>query len=53
LSIYDNLYLLDTIASYNKILHVDSRGAKRKLNKQNSVRLWHKRFGHISKSRIK
>ena len=32
LSIYDNLYLLDMIASYNEILHVDSRGTKRKLN---------------------
>jgi len=52
LSIYDNLYLLDTIASYNETLHVDSRGTKRKLNKENSVRLWHKSLGHISKSRI-
>ena len=25
LSIYDNLYLLDTIASYNETLHVDLR----------------------------
>ena len=39
LSIHDNLYLLDTIASYNKTLHVDSRGRKHKLNKENSVRL--------------
>jgi len=52
LSIHDNFYLLDTIASYNKILHVDSRGTKRKLNKENSARLWHKRLGHISKSRV-
>ena len=47
LSIYDNFYLLDTIASYNKILHMDSRGTKRKLNKENSVRLWHKRGSYI------
>jgi len=52
LSIYDNLYLLDTIASYNKTLHMDSRGTRRKLNKENSTRLWHKLLGHISKSRI-
>jgi len=52
LSIYDNLYLLDTIASFNETLHVDSRGKKCKLNKENSERLWHKRLGHISKSRI-
>ena len=31
---------------------MDSRGTKRKLNKENSVRLWHKHLGHISKSRI-
>jgi len=52
LSIYDNLYLLNTIVSYNEILHVDSRDAKRKLNKENSVRLWHRRLGHISKFRL-
>ena len=51
-SIYDNLYLLDTIASYNKTLHVDSCGTQRKLNKENLVRLWHKCLGHIAKSRI-
>jgi len=39
LSIYDNIYLLDTIASYNETLHVDSRGTKRKLNKENSISL--------------
>ena len=52
LSIYDNLYLLDTIASYNESLHVESRGTKRKLNKENSATLWHKRLGHISKGRV-
>ena len=30
---------------------MDSRGTKCKL-KKNSVRLWHKRLGHISKSKI-
>ena len=28
---------------------MDSRCTKRKLNKENSTRLWHKRLGHISK----
>ncbi|KAL4335653.1 hypothetical protein GQ457_07G001670 [Hibiscus cannabinus] len=41
-----------TIASYNETLHVESRGTKRKLNKENSASLWHKRLGHISKGRI-
>jgi len=36
---YDNLYLLDTIASYNETLHVESRGTKCKLNKENSASL--------------
>ena len=31
---------------------MDSSGTKCKLNKENSVRLWHKRLGHIFKSRI-
>ena len=31
---------------------MDSRGTKRKPNKENSARLWNKRLGHISKSRI-
>ena len=39
LSTYDNLYLLDTIAYYNEILHVESRGTKHKLNKKNLVTL--------------
>ncbi|KAL4361393.1 hypothetical protein GQ457_04G013430 [Hibiscus cannabinus] len=42
----------DTIASYNETLHVESRGTKRKLNKENLASLWHKRLGHISKGRI-
>ena len=52
LSLYDNLYLLDTVASFNETLHVDSRGTKRKLTNENSATLWHKRLGHISKGRI-
>ncbi|KAL6329562.1 hypothetical protein AAG906_022139 [Vitis piasezkii] len=52
LNVYDNLYLLETVSSYNETLHVESRGTKRKLNKDNSASLWHKRLGHISKSRV-
>ncbi|RVX05968.1 Retrovirus-related Pol polyprotein from transposon TNT 1-94 [Vitis vinifera] len=52
LNVYDNLYLLETVPSYNETLHVESRGTKRKLNKDNLASLWHKRLGHISKSRV-
>ena len=44
--------MLDTVASFNETLHVNSRGMKRKLTNENSASLWHKRLGHISKSRI-
>ena len=47
----DRLYMLESIASHNEILHVNSNGTKRKLN-ENSASLWHKRLGHISKQRI-
>ena len=49
---YDNLYFLDTIASFNESLHVSTVGIKRKLTSENSASLWHKRLGHISKRRI-
>ena len=52
LSGYDNLYLFDTIASFNKSLHLSTRDIKRKLTDANSTTLWHKRLGHISKQRI-
>ena len=52
LSVYDNLYLLDTIASFNESLHLSRRGAKHKLTNENYTLLWHKRVGHISKQRI-
>ena len=52
LNAYDNLYLLETVASYNETLHVESRGTKRKLNNENSASIWHKRLGHISKGRV-
>lgn len=52
LCVYDNLYLLDTIVTYNESLHVEARGTKRKLSNDNSASLWHKRLGHISKTRV-
>ena len=52
LSGYDNLYLLDTIASFNESLHINTIGVKRKLTVENSTSLWHKQLGHISKMRI-
>ena len=53
LSGYDNLYFLDTIASFNESLHISTRGGKRKLTNENSTSLWHKILGHISRQRIK
>ena len=52
LSGFDDLYLLDIIASYYETLHVSSRGIKIKLTNENSMTLWHKRLGHMSKNRI-
>ena len=49
---FDNLYLLDIIASYYETLHISSRGTKRKLTNENSMTLWHKGLGHLSKNRI-
>ena len=42
LSEYDNLYLLDTIASFNEPLQLSTRGIKQKLTNENSASLWHK-----------
>ena len=52
LSYVDNLYMLDTVASYHETLQLSTRGVKRKLTNENSSSLWHKRLGHISKRRI-
>ncbi|KAK9683434.1 hypothetical protein RND81_10G141100 [Saponaria officinalis] len=49
---FDNLYMLDNVALYSENLHVESRGTKRKFNKENTASLWHKRLGHVSKERI-
>ena len=51
LSYVDNLYMLETIASYHETLQL-STCVKRKLTDENSSSLWHKRLGHISKRRI-
>ena len=48
----DNLYMLDTTASYHETLQLSTQGVKRKLTDENSSSLWHKRLGHISKRRI-
>ena len=52
LSMHDNLYLLDTVASFNETLYTSIRGTKRKLTDKDSIMSWHKRLGHISKQRI-
>ena len=52
LSYVDNLYMLDTVASYHVTLQLSTQGVKRKLTDENSSSLWHKRLGHISKRRI-
>ena len=52
LSYVDNLYMLDTVASYHETLQLSTQGVKRKLTDENSSSLWYKRLGHISKRRI-
>ena len=52
LFVHDNLYLLDTVASFYETLYTSIRGTKRKLTNKNSVMLWNKRLGHLSKQRI-
>lgn len=42
LSGYDNLYLINTLASFNESLQLSTRGTKRKLATENSGILWHK-----------
>lgn len=48
----DHLYFLDTIATYNGSLNVESCGVNRKIDNNNSGALWHKRLCHISKNRV-
>ena len=52
LLVYDNLYMLDIVASHHENLNIESRGTKRKLDNAHSEALWHKRLGHISKNGV-
>jgi GAG-pre-integrase domain len=52
LSVMDNLYALDIIASYNETLNNETQNVRQKLTNQDSAALWHKRLGHISQQRI-
>ena len=42
LSVHDNLYLLDTVASFNETLYASTRSKKHKLIDKDSIMLWHK-----------
>jgi hypothetical protein len=48
LSVMDNLYALDTIASHNETLNNETRNVRQKLTHQDSAALWHKRLGHMT-----
>ena len=50
--VYDNLYMLDIVASYHENLNIESHGTKRKLDNAHSGALWHKLLGHISRNRV-
>ena len=52
ISVHDNLYLLDIVPSFNETLYISTCGNKRKLADKDSVMLWHKQLGHISKQKI-
>jgi len=49
---YNNLYLLDIVASYGESFNAELRGTKCRIDNTNSGALWHKRLGHISKNKI-
>ena len=42
LSVHDNLYLLDIVASFNETLYTSTHGTKCKLIDKDSVMLWNK-----------
>jgi len=46
----DNMYMLDTVASYSESFNTESCGTKCKIDDTDSGALWHRRLGHISKS---
>jgi len=49
---YDNLYLIDIVASYGESFNEELCGTKRRIHNTNSGALWHNCLGHISKNRI-
>jgi len=52
LLVNDNLYLLDTVASYGESFNTELCGTKHRIDNTNSGALWHKFLGHISKNKI-
>ena len=50
LVVYDNLYMLDIVASYHEILNIESHGIKHKCDNAHLGALWHKRLGRISRN---
>ena len=52
LLVNDNLYLLDTVASYGESFNAELCGTKRRIDNTNSGAIWHNHLGHISKNRI-
>ena len=52
LVVYDNIYLLDIVASYHESLNIEFYGTKRKLDNAHSRALWHNRLGHFSRNRV-
>ncbi|KAF7825185.1 Retrovirus-related Pol polyprotein from transposon TNT 1-94 [Senna tora] len=52
-TLVDKLYKLDTNCTDSNVnLHSINYGTKRKLTDENSLMLWHKRLGYISKQRM-
>ena len=51
-SLCDKLYMLEPTVVHHESLHTQNRGTKRKLTKQSSAFLWHRRLGHISQRRL-
>ena len=45
-------FICSIVASFNETLYTSKRGPKHKLSDKDSVMLWHKQLGHISKHMI-
>lgn len=52
LSDNNNVYMIDTITSFNEFVQLSTQGLKRKLVNENSIVLWHRRLGYIYRRRI-